>query len=256
MGKSRRRWGFGWEALVTVMPSLTRLIGRSISGSHGTITRCMPSSSSRATSSNTRRCPASKIEGSLHGGAEFYGAKDLDVVLCHDPLPTRLPVGQLARTYGTSPGLRAADLRPPPAPGNHYTADTRVREYNRLPHDISPDLPAPRSRGESNDLHVEGKLEPKREIDTTTYLVTADVWSVDVNAGIYEVVVFALVDGKTDVVSEYTILWEAKAPGCPGALGRRMQDSPRGMYNRSRPPQRGHDLRLTCRALPGRIGPA
>ena len=168
------------------------------------------------------------MEGSLYNGAGFYGTTDLSVAIHYKPLPTPLTVGQLARIYGGGPGLRAAQLRVPAAPGNHYPTHerVRVREYRRLPHDISPDLPAPRSSGESHDLWLEAKLAPKKEIEVTTYLVTASEWGVDTGTGefrvvadvskvlehygpgVYSVAVFGLIDGEQDIVSEYSILWE------------------------------------------------
>ena len=167
------------------------------------------------------------IEGSLYNGAGFYGTTDLRIAISHYPPPAPLTVGQLARVYGGTLGLRAANLRPPPAPGNHYTAHerVRVREYGRSPHDISPDLPAPRSSGESHDLWLEGKLAPKKEMEVTTHLVTASRWDVDTDTGgfrvvadiskvldhygpgVYNVIVWGLIDGKLDLVSEYSILW-------------------------------------------------
>ena len=170
------------------------------------------------------------MEGSLYNGAGFYGTTDLKAVIDYHPPPAPLTVGQLARVYGSSAGLRAAQLRVPPAPGSHYTAHerVRVREYSRSPHDISPDLPAPRSSGESRDLWLEGKLAPKKEIEVTTYLVTASQWAVDTDTGafravadiskmldhygpgVYNVAVWGLIDGKQDIVSQYSILWEGE----------------------------------------------
>ena len=171
------------------------------------------------------------MEGSLYNGAGFYTTRtDLRVVIAHYPMPTPLTVGQLAHAYGGRLGLRAAELRPPPVPGNHYTAHERVqvREYSNSPHDFSPDLPAPQSSGESRDLWLKAKLAPKKEIEVTTYLVTASQWVVDTDTGdfrvvadvskmldhygpgVYDIIVFGLIDDRVSIVSGYSILWEGE----------------------------------------------
>ena len=167
------------------------------------------------------------MEGALYNGAGFYGTTDLRIAINHYPLPAPFTLGQLARVYGYSLGLRAAQLRVPPAPGSHYTADerVRVREYRRSPHDISPDLHAPRSSGESRDLWLEGKLAPKKKIEVMTYLVTAKQWVVDTDTGgfkvvadisqaldhygpgVYDVIVWGLIDDELDIVSWYSVFW-------------------------------------------------
>ncbi len=166
------------------------------------------------------------LVGTLRNGAVVYGNKDLDVALEYRPLPTSLTVGQVARTYGLSPGLRVASLRPPPAPGNRYKNEsyTKTKLYSTTPHEIDPSVHAPRSIGEASDLWAEAKARPKIERTNKVYWVTADVWDVDTDAGtfrvvadvseplaeygegIYELYVWALVDGKSELVSEFAFL--------------------------------------------------
>ncbi len=166
------------------------------------------------------------LAGTLRNGAAVYGSTDLDIVLEYRPPPTELTVGQLARTYGNSPGPRVASLRKPPAPGNRYREDTytRTKLYRINPHEIDPNAHAPRSRGEAHDLWAEAKSRPQEERTNTVYRVTADVWDVDTDAGtfrvvadvskplaaygegIYELFVWALVDGKSELVSGYAFM--------------------------------------------------
>ena len=168
------------------------------------------------------------LAGTLRNGAVVYGSTDLDIVLEYRPPPTNLTVGQLARTYGNSPAPRVVTLRKPPAPGIRYSDDdtyTRTKLYRITPHEIDPNAHAPRSRGEAHDLWAEAKARPKVERTNTVYRVTADVWDVDTDAGtfrvvadvskalaaygegIYELFVWALVDGKSELVSGYAFIY-------------------------------------------------
>ena len=167
------------------------------------------------------------LEGTLRNGAVAYGSYDLDIVLEYRPPPTELTVGQLARTYANSPGPRAAKLRPPPGQGNRYREDTytRTKLYWLTPHEIDPTFHAPRSRGEARDLWAAAKATPPVERTNTTHWVTASVYDVDATLGafrvvadvaeplaaygegIYELFVFALVEGQPALVSGYAFSW-------------------------------------------------
>ena len=168
------------------------------------------------------------VAGTLRNGAVVYGSSDLDIAFEYRPPPTTLTVGQLARVYGVSPGLRVASLRPPPASGNRYKEDsyTRTRESRLNPHEIDPNAQAPRSRGEATDLKRASR-DTWVERTSTVFRVTADVWEVDGDSGtfrvvadvskaldaygegIYELFVWALVDGVSELVSEHA--FEVKA---------------------------------------------
>ncbi len=117
-------------------------------------------------------------------------------------------------------------VRTPPAPGNSYASDTyaRTRTYPLTPHEVDPEAHAPRSHGESSAFWEEAKIRPEVEITNTVHYATADVWDTnletgkflviaDVSAGlraygpgIYELVIFALVDGEQQIVSEYAFI--------------------------------------------------
>ena len=168
------------------------------------------------------------LVGTLLNGAVVYGNKDLDVYLEYRPSPTNLTSGQLARTYSIPLPLRAVAIRPPPPPGNRYTSDTytKTKLYWIMPHEIDPDAHAPRSFGESHDLWAAAKARPKVERTNTVYWATADMWDVDTDAGtfrvvanvskglaeygagVYELTVFALIEGKPAIVSEYAFLYD------------------------------------------------
>ena len=168
------------------------------------------------------------LAGTLRNGAVFDGSdsKGLKIYLEYRPSPTNLTRGQLARTYGLTLPVRAVTVLSPPPPGIRYPSDTysRTKLYSLTPHEVDPDAHAPRSFAESRALWAQARARPLMERTNTVYWAIADVWDVDSGAGtfrvvanvsiglaaygegVYELAVFALIDGRPAVVSEYAFL--------------------------------------------------
>ena len=91
------------------------------------------------------------------------------------------------------------------------------------PYDILADSPPARDAAERRALKAAAREAPKVTVESTRHRITADRWEVsstgfdvraDFNAvlaeygpGVYEVTVWALLDGEESIVSEYSVFW-------------------------------------------------
>lgn len=166
-----------------------------------------------------------KLAGSVRDGARADEEEDLSVGIFYDPVPRRLTRGQQTRTYCSGFGKRLAALRPPPPPGYHYTGGPYFDHNYALcpdPYQVSATAPAPRSYGESDQLHGEAKRRSEQETRTDTVeWITADRWDVSNGSfsiqadvghlvaasgdGVYTIVVWATIEGEDQPVSAYSI---------------------------------------------------
>ena len=172
------------------------------------------------------------FRGSLNNGARIVPGdlkRDLGVQIFFDPPLRELTRGQVSRSYSYSYNLQVASLRPPPQPGYHYTGDQFPQEFCRGPdpYGVSPEAWAPRTPEESNRLHKEMKaLEVCRFVrvpwvSASRWKLTVDGFNVQANLrsvvdqhgpGIYTVVLWAMIDDESQVVSEYPIFHKTRPP--------------------------------------------
>lgn len=166
------------------------------------------------------------LEGNTKNGASILHGDHFRVIVYYSPPPEELTQGQIARTYSICWGRKVAHLS--------YKSEGTVETTRRscpTPYDISPELPGPSSEQESNEFYQEAKQryeETYQEVDITsrkikmdTYEVEGDRFSIradlsDVLAehgsGVYEVVLFGVLNGEIEPISEYSIFHDIPRP--------------------------------------------
>ena len=183
-----------------------------------------------------------RFKGILHRGATIEphnGDRDLGLQISYDLPLQELTRGQLARISGYNYGVEAASLRGPAGRGYRYTSDSVTKCASGLnPWDIRPDALPPTTRSESHRLRSEAAAEAETRpcetvitvpwIDASRWSVKEDSFEVRVDVegvldrhgpGIYTIVPWANVDGKSTVVSEYLIFHETQPPAGYGPGG-------------------------------------
>ena len=172
-----------------------------------------------------------RIEGTIDNGVPIESDEDIVVQIFYDPLPQRLTLGQLSRTYCYSYGKQIASLRPPLAGGWYYDEDhfeTLPKVPCQDPHEIPAGAPAPRSPSEAlkfwlraleahvvnltlgSPVTVPWITATEWTLSGITFSVTADIGHIldKYGDGVYSVVIWAPLDGEDTIVSEYSLFLE------------------------------------------------
>ena len=165
------------------------------------------------------------MAGRLKSGAQLRESKDLGIQIYFSRWPEPVTLGQLQRIHGVDADLYVAKLRRALPEGRIYTTETGIVENQliRAPYDISADLPPASSSAERRAFKYAAQNAPKVVVESTRHRITADRWvttetEFDVKAdfnvvldeygsGVYETVVWALIDGEAAIVSEYAVFW-------------------------------------------------
>lgn len=168
------------------------------------------------------------FSGTLKNGAGFSDVGDLSVQIYYDPPPHPLTRGQLARTYCYDSGRIAAALRRPLTGNEYWSENDFTRTYKPCPdpYDVDPDSPAPRSHDEAHGFWQAAydASQERQGVSLTVPWITAHQWRVTSNTfsvkadignvppGVYTIVVWALIGGEREVVSEYSIFHGVTPP--------------------------------------------
>ena len=173
-----------------------------------------------------------RMSGRARNGARLASRRDLAVQVFYDPPPAPLTQGQVARTYCYDNGLPVAALREQLTGGSSWTEDRFTREYSPCPDPagVPADAPPARSYSEANRLWQEAynrsRLAPEGTVtvpwvDARIFRVNGGAFDVEADlervlarhgAGVYSVVVWGLIDGRDEVISEYSIFHGVKPP--------------------------------------------
>ena len=159
------------------------------------------------------------MEGTLRNGANLEHGDHYRVAINWFPPPEPLTQGQIARAYGTCPAMRVANL-------SIWSEGESERTWEKClsPSDTSPDTPGPSSRLEARELWEEAKerFDANREtipitvdkIKMSRFEVSGDEFAItaDINKtiqkhgdGVYEIIVWGIIDGEVELLVEYTI---------------------------------------------------
>ena len=166
------------------------------------------------------------MEGKVKNGANLEHGNHTRVTIYYHPPPRQLTQGQIARVYGSCLGRKVALL-------SMYSAGTAESTGKPClsPYDVSPDAPAPTSRHAARVLWEEARARyealeesvpitvarvrmSRFELDGNRFAVSADLGDVleAHGPGVYQVVVFGILDGNVDVISEYSIFLDIPRP--------------------------------------------
>ena len=173
-----------------------------------------------------------RVEGTVKNGARFDVGDTIPVQIFYDPPPHSLTPGQLSRTYCYGLGRPIAYVREPLTGGWYYDEDTLNTTYQSCtsPYDISPNAAAPQS---PNQAHAHWRQAYNanllmKETPAAMEAVTASVWrtggsSFQITAnfskvlkthgpGVYTVVLWGVLDGGIEIISEYSIFHDIPRP--------------------------------------------
>ena len=174
-----------------------------------------------------------RLEGKVKNGARFDVGDTIAVEIFYDPPPHPLTPGQLSRTYCYGLGRPVAYVREPLTGGSYYPRDTLRTTYKPCvsPYDIPPDAAAPQSPSQAR-AHWQQAYDANqsmKEIPAVMQAVTASLWSTGRSSfhitgslgdvlkthgpGVYTVVLWGVLDGHTEVISEYSIFHDIPRPG-------------------------------------------
>ncbi len=173
------------------------------------------------------------LAGKVKNEATFGEGEFNPIGVHYDPPPGELTRGQLSRTYCQPLGEPVVFLQKPPPPGSFYLTNhsqTTQDDSCPDPYDISPDAPAPNSLDQSYQfwreaqrpgqlitvsfLRVPGITVSKWQVSGDQFSVEADLSDVLARhgAGVYTVLLWGLLDGKTAVISQYSIFHDITPP--------------------------------------------
>ena len=173
-----------------------------------------------------------RVEGRVKNGARFDVGDTVPVEIFYDPPPRPLTRGQLSRTYCYGSGLPVAYVREPLTGDWYYDEDTisTTHEPCASPYDIPPDAVAPRSSDEAH-THWQQAYNASQSVEAVPAVmqaVTASSWSTGGSSfritagfgkvlnrhgpGVYTVVLWGVLDGGPEVISEYSIFHDIPAP--------------------------------------------
>ena len=179
------------------------------------------------------------FKGELLNGASLDPSsrtEDLGVQIYYDSPLHSFTRGQLARVYSVGYRTHAASVRPPARSGYYYPSDSFSDCGSQYPEpqDIPSDAKAPRTPEESSSMHLVAKLAlPSLEcaivpwLDAARWKLRTDSFEVRVDMnrvlknhgpGIYTIALWAVIDGKSEVFSEYSIFHETEPPDGYGSL--------------------------------------
>ena len=159
------------------------------------------------------------MEGKVKNGASLEHGDHIRVSVLYNPPPRPLASGQIARVYGSCLGQKAALL-------SYRSSGTTESTWRPClsPYDVAHDAPAPTSSYAAHELWEEararyeslGKPVPitvarvrmsRWELDGDRFAVSADLGDVleAHGPGVYQVVLFGVLDGDVEPISEYSI---------------------------------------------------
>ncbi len=165
------------------------------------------------------------LAGTLRSGATLPDSRDLGVQSFFSSTPSALTLGQLQRSHSVRNGVYVANLRRPLPEGRAYVGETGVveNEFVGSPYDIPADMPPAEDRAERRAFKEAAREAPTVVVESTRHRITAERWDVSIDSfdvradfnvvldeygpGVYEIVVWAVLDGDDVIVSEYTIFW-------------------------------------------------
>ena len=167
------------------------------------------------------------MEGKVKNGADLEQGDHFRVVIAYDPPPRKLTRGQIARAYGNCLGRKVAHLSYKSA----GEVNTTWWSDCPSPYDYSPDSPAPASALEAHQLWQEArdKWESSSErvnivsqkikmsrfrLDGDRFAISANISTIldEHGPGVYEIVMWGMVDGELELVSEYAIFHDIPRP--------------------------------------------
>ncbi len=160
------------------------------------------------------------MEGSVKNGANLEHGDHYRVTILHHPPPHELTQGQIARAYGSCLGRKVAFLSYRSA----GIAESSWWDTCPGPYSESPESPRATSALEAHQLWENARARweelersapitvqkikmSKWELDGDRFAISADLRSVleTHGPGVYEVNVYAVLMGDTEVISEYSI---------------------------------------------------
>ena len=171
------------------------------------------------------------FEGStVNGAIVIAGDGKLNVDIYYHPLAP-LTRGQVANAFCLDLGLQVATLLAPPPPGFSYGNLGDFRKLNfrcSSPYDVSPDILGPRSYAEAKSQYRRVSIVPMTPEYASVKYVVADKWdairinfsvSADIGdildsngPGVYQVLMWGSIDGKTAVIADYPVFYEVTPP--------------------------------------------
>ena len=171
------------------------------------------------------------LSGAVLNGASLSDSKDLEITVIYDQVPYELTRGQVSRTYGSCLGEVLLEVRGPAPRGTTWADDWY--EGNRMecpsPYDVDPEAPGAVSPQEARNLFREAKEAWEFAefagrvrvpfVDATRWRVRESSFDVEVDmssflvseGGVYMIVVWAEVEKRTEIVSEYSV-WVGATP--------------------------------------------
>ncbi len=166
------------------------------------------------------------LDGTTKNGASIVRRHYSPVIVYYSPPPQELTQGQIARTYSICSGRKVALL----SYRSEGTVET-IRISCSTPYDISPELPGPSDRWESRELYEEARQRYREtyqrvainaprikmqeyELEGDRFSIRADLSDVlaEHGPGVYEVVLWGILNGELEPVSEYSIFHNIPRP--------------------------------------------
>lgn len=159
------------------------------------------------------------MEGETKNGANLEHGDHYRVTIQYMPLPRKLSRGQIARAYGTCPAMRVAYL-------SYKSEGVLERTWDKClsPYDTTPNVSGPSSSVEARKLWEEARdryYEVRETLSVTVqkikmsrfdvsgdqFAITADIGDMlqTHGPGVYEILLWGILDGDVELVSEYTI---------------------------------------------------
>ena len=165
------------------------------------------------------------FEGRVLNGAKFGEGRFFSVVVDYDPPPQQLTRGQVSRTYCYVSGRSVVFLRKPPPFGIFYL-DSEIDTEQEIcpdPYDVPRNASEPTSHDEANQFWQEAyslsqalsgvpvsvpvKAVSRWQVSEGEFSVGADLSDIlNTNGpGVYTVILWGLLDGYPEVLSQYSI---------------------------------------------------
>ena len=159
------------------------------------------------------------MEGKVKNGANLEHGDHIRVSILYKPQPQPLTRGQIARVYGTCLGRKVALL-------SYKSSGTAESTWSPClsPYDVASDAPVPTSTNAAHELWEEARARyesldasvpitvarvrmSRWELDGDRFAVSADLGGVleAHGAGVYQVVLWGVLEGRVEPISEYSI---------------------------------------------------
>ena len=165
-------------------------------------------------------------------GARFGEGNFFPIKVSYDPPPHQLTRGQVSRTYCYSRGRPVAFVEMPPPPGSYYTEHSLTTSHQPCPdpYDVPADAAPPASSSEARRFWADAVAQSHdlAKISLRVPMVVASTWSskggeFSVEAdlgrvveehgpGVYTVMLWGMLSGKAEIISEYSIFEGTERP--------------------------------------------